>query len=50
MLTLQDFEGMEAINDDPDEDDRPEIDFARAVDQAPVISFFEQGFEWQQMT
>ncbi|MER9565814.1 hypothetical protein [Mesorhizobium sp. M0571] len=49
ILTLQHFAGMGAVVNNPSTD-WPEIDYAAARNQGDYALFFQQSFEWEQMT
>ena len=46
MMTGQHFKQFGAMIEPP----APEVDIYKALADAPVIQFFEQAFEWEQMT
>lgn len=50
MLTEQAFADFHAMQDNAPEFGYPEIDVLRARSEGKYIQFFEQGFEWEQIT
>ncbi|MFS0895590.1 hypothetical protein [Microbacterium sp. 179-I 3D3 NHS] len=51
LLTGQHFSSFDAMTNPPDVPAHiPEVRIGRALDIGPVIQFFEQAFEWAQMT
>lgn len=50
LLTAQHFDAFDAMNRNVGANGYPEIDFDEAADEAKFISFFEQAFEWNNMT
>lgn len=50
LLTGQHFEAFDAMNRNIGPNGYPEIDFDEAADEGKFISFFEQAFEWNNMT
>lgn len=50
LLTGQRFESFDAMNRNMGENRYPEIDFDDAAEEGRIVSFFEQAFEWNNMT
>jgi hypothetical protein len=54
MLSGKRLEGFDAIDEDPESNDPvkryPEIDIQEAQEEGKTVQFFEQAFEWPQMT
>lgn len=50
LLTGQQFESFDAMNRNVGVNGYPEIDFEEAAEEGRFISFFEQAFEWNNMT
>ena len=50
LLTGQQFESFDAMNRHMGTSGYPEIDFDEAAEEGRFISFFEQSFEWNNMT
>ncbi|HYG96556.1 MAG TPA: hypothetical protein VD741_05550 [Solirubrobacterales bacterium] len=51
MMTGQHFRQFDAVTNPSDAPIRhPEIDVEEALREGPIIQFFEQAFEWEQMT
>lgn len=50
MLTGQRFDSFDAMNWNVGPEGYPEIDFEEAAAEGSFISFFEQAFEWNNMT
>ncbi|MFS0701435.1 hypothetical protein AB6N24_15805, partial [Cellulomonas sp. 179-A 4D5 NHS] len=51
MLTGQHFGQFQAVTAPPDAPvHHPEVDVLEALREGPVVQFFEQAFEWEQMT
>ena len=50
LLTGQQFESFDAMNRNVGVNGYPEIDFEEAAEEGKFISFFEQAFEWNNMT
>ena len=51
MMTGQDFSQFNAMTDPPDKPKTyPEVDVYEALDEGRIVQFFEQAFEWEQMT
>ncbi|MGN9809469.1 hypothetical protein ACTMSW_08930 [Micromonospora sp. BQ11] len=51
MMTGQHFGQFGAVTDPPDAPTHhPEVDVLEALREGPVVQFFEQAFEWEQMT
>ena len=51
MMTGQHFKQFGAMTEPPDDAERPpEVDIYEALYEGPIIQFFEQAFEWEQMT
>lgn len=50
LLSGQQFEGFDAMNRNVGLNGYPEIDFDDAAEEGKIISFFEQAFEWNNMT
>lgn len=46
MMTGQHFSQFGAVT----EAKHPEIDVLKALDEGPIVQFFEQAFEWEQLT
>ncbi|WP_298214543.1 hypothetical protein [Acidovorax sp.] len=49
LLTQQHFDTLGAITNNPNSG-WPEIDFAKAAAQGERVGYFQQSFEWEQMT
>lgn len=51
MMTGQHFSQFNAMTDPPDKPKTyPEVDVYEALDEGRIVQFFEQAFEWEQMT
>ncbi|AFQ19605.1 hypothetical protein P9Y62_02515 [Bacillus thuringiensis] len=51
MMTGQHFKGFNAMTDPPSKPKKhPEVDIYEALKEGPIVQFFEQAFEWEQMT
>ncbi len=51
MLTGQHFNGFDAMTDPTDSPAHlPEVDVYEAMSEGPIIQFFEQAFDWEQIT
>ena len=51
MMTGQHFKQFGAVTDPADDAAHPpEVDVFKALYEGPIIQFFEQAFEWEQMT
>jgi hypothetical protein len=51
MMTGQHFSQFKAMTDPPDKPKTyPEVDVLQALDEGRIEQFFEQAFEWEQMT
>lgn len=51
MMTGQHFKGFNAMTDPPSKPKKhPEVDIYEALREGPIVQFFEQAFEWEQMT
>jgi hypothetical protein len=51
MMTGQHFSQFHAVTDPPDAPTHiPEIEVEEALREGPIVQFFEQAFEWEQMT
>jgi hypothetical protein len=51
MMTGQHFSKFHAMTDPPGKPaNLPEVDIYEALDEGPIVQFFEQAFEWEQMT
>lgn len=51
MMTGQHFAEFNAMTDPADKPvHHPELDILKALGDGPIIQFFEQAFEWEQMT
>jgi hypothetical protein len=51
MMTGQHFSQFHAVTDPTDAPaHHPEIDVLEALSEGPIVQFFEQAFEWEQMT
>lgn len=51
MMTGQHFDQFNAMTDPPDKPKTyPEVDVFEALDEGRIEQFFEQAFEWEQMT
>jgi hypothetical protein len=51
MMTGQHFSQFHAVTDPGDPPEHiPEIDVLEALHEGPIVQFFEQAFEWEQMT
>jgi len=51
MMTGQHFKQFGAMTEPPDDAAHPpEVDVYEALYEGPIIQFFEQAFEWEQMT
>lgn len=51
MMTGQHFKQFGAMTEPPDDAAHPpEVDVYKALDDGPIIHFFEQAFEWEQIT
>lgn len=51
MMTGQHFGDFNAMTDPSNQPKKhPEVDVLQALEDGPIIQFFEQAFEWEQMT
>ncbi len=51
MMTGQHFSQFHAVTDPADAPTHfPEVDVSEALNEGPIVEFFEQAFEWEQMT
>jgi hypothetical protein len=51
MMTGQHFSDFNAMTDPADKPKKhPEVDVYEALQEGPIVQFFEQAFEWEQMT
>lgn len=51
MMTGQHFGQFGAVTEPPDDAAHPpEVDVLEALSEGPILQFFEQAFEWEQMT
>jgi hypothetical protein len=51
MMTGQHFGQFHAVTDPPDPPTHiPEVEVEEALREGPIVEFFEQAFEWEQMT
>ncbi|NGM84207.1 hypothetical protein G5B47_17480 [Paenibacillus sp. 7124] len=51
MMTGQHFQQFDAMSDPENQPEQhPEINVYEALNEGPIVQFFEQAFEWEQMT